>query len=88
VVLKDPASEQTVLFDMAQSGAIVSLRYKGVEHIWGYNGGGLVQMAFHNGMSRGPWKGDYNPTQAGDGSAMSPVTGVACESTNAINTLR
>lgn len=87
VVLKDPAGEQTVLFDMVQGGAIVSLRYKGVEHIWGYNGGGLMQMAFHNGMSRGPWKGDYNPTQAGDGSSMSPVTGVACEGTSAINTL-
>ncbi len=79
VVLKDPAGEQTVLFDMSEGGAIVSLRYRGAEHIWGYNGGGLLQMAFHNGMSNGAWWGDYNPTQAGDGSAMSPVTGVACD---------
>jgi hypothetical protein len=87
VVLKDPAGEQTVLFDMAEGGAIVSLKYRGVEHIWGYNGGGLLQMAFHNGMTHGPWSGDYNPTQAGDGSANSPVTGVACRGTTAINTM-
>jgi len=87
VILKDPAGEQTVLFDMSQGGAIVSLKYKGAEHIWGYNGGGLLQMAFHNGMTHGPWKGDYNPTQAGDGSAMSPVTGVACNGTQEITTL-
>jgi len=87
VVLKDPAGEQTVLFDMAQGGAIVSLKYKGTEHVWGYNGGGLLQMAFHNGMTHGPWRGDYNPTQAGDGSAMSPVTGVACQGERAVTIL-
>ena len=85
VVLRDPAGEQQVLFDMAQGGAIVSLKYKGTEHVWGYNGGGLLQMAFHNGMTHGPWKGDYNPTQAGDGSAMSPVTGVACDGESSID---
>ena len=84
VVLTDPAGEQTILFDMAQGGAIVSLKYKGAEHVWGYNGGGLLQMAFHNGMTRGAWRGDYNPTQAGDGSAMSPVTGVACQGERAV----
>ena len=87
VVLKDPAGEQTVLFDITQGGAIVSLKHRGVEHVWGYNGGGLLQMAFHNSMTNGPWRGDYNPTQAGDGSAMSPVTGVACEGTASVNTL-
>jgi len=87
VVMKDPAGEQTVLFDMAQGGAIVSLKYKGAEHVWGFNGGGLLQMAFHNGMTHGPWRGDYNPTQAGDGSAMSPVTGVACQGTNAVTVM-
>jgi hypothetical protein len=87
VVLRDPAGEQTVLFDTTEGGAIVSLRYRGVEHIWGYNGGGLLQMAFHNGMSRGPWRGDYNPTQAGDGSAMSPVTGIACQGTSGVTIL-
>lgn len=85
VVLKDPAGEQTVLFDMAQGGAIVSLKYKGAEHVWGYNGGGLLQMAFHNSMTHGPWTGDYNPTQAGDGSAMSPVTGAACNGTKTVD---
>ncbi|MCL4401065.1 MAG: hypothetical protein M1436_00140, partial [Acidobacteria bacterium] len=87
VILKDPAGEQTVLFDVTQGGAIVSHKYKGQESVWGYNGGGLLQMAFHNGMTRGPWSGDYNPTQAGDGSAMSPVTGIACEGTSAVNIL-
>jgi hypothetical protein len=87
VVLKDPAGEQTVLVDMAQGGAIVSLKYRGVEHVWGWNGGGLLQMAFHNGMTHGPWSGDYNPTQAGDGSAMSPVTGAACDGTGAVTVL-
>ncbi|MDQ2777592.1 MAG: hypothetical protein M3Y57_22160 [Acidobacteriota bacterium] len=85
IVLKDPAGEQTVLFDMSEGGAIVSLRYRGLEHIWGYNGGGLLQMAFHNGMSNGAWSGDYNPTQAGDGSAMSPVTGVACGGSSSVD---
>ncbi|MDQ2844002.1 MAG: hypothetical protein M3Y72_23780, partial [Acidobacteriota bacterium] len=62
VVLKDPAGEQKVTFDTTQGGAIVSLQYKGLEHVWGYNGGGLLQMAFHNRMTTGPWDGDYNPT--------------------------
>jgi hypothetical protein len=35
-------------------------------------------MAFHNRMDSGAWTGDYNPTQAGDGSANSAVTGIAC----------
>lgn len=84
VVIKDPAGEQTVLFDITEGGAIVSLKYRGIEHIWGYNGGGLLQMAFHNSRHAGPWAGDYNPTQAGDGSAMSPVTGVACQGTESV----
>jgi len=87
VVIRDPAGEQTVLFDTTQGGAIVSHKYRGVENVWGYNGGGLLQMAFHNGMTNGPWRGDYNPTQAGDGSAMSLVTGVACEGTSAVTIL-
>ena len=60
------------------------LKYQGVEHIWGWNGGGLLQMAFHNEMKNGPWTGDYNPTQAGDGTAMSPVTGIFCQGTDSL----
>lgn len=85
VVSKDPADEQTVLFDMKEGGAIVSLKYQGIEHVWGYNGGGLLQMAFHNARKVGNLYGDYNPTEAGDGSAMSPVTGVACDGTSAVD---
>ena len=85
IVLKDPAGEQIALFDTAQGGALVSLKYRGIEHIWGYNGGGLLQMAFHNRRDAGPWIGDYNPTQAGDGSAMSPLTGIACEGTTSVD---
>jgi len=77
VVFKDPANEQTVLFDLLEGGAIVSYKYHNIEHTWGYNGGGLLQMAFHNGRNDGPWEGDYNPTQAGDGTAVSPVTSVS-----------
>jgi hypothetical protein len=84
VVFKDPAGEQTVLFDLVEGGAIVSFVYKGIEHTWKYNGGGLLQMAFHNSRDDGPWAGDYNPTQAGDGTAMSPVTGIGG---NGIDTL-
>ncbi|HXW15167.1 MAG TPA: hypothetical protein VEN79_11715 [Terriglobia bacterium] len=84
VVLKDPAGEQTVIFDTVEGGAIVSLKYQGVEHIWGWNGGGLLQMAFHNEMKNGPWTGDYNPTQAGDGTSMSPVTGIFCQGTDSL----
>ena len=87
VVLKDPAGEQTVLFDTTAGGAIVSFKHRGLEHTWGWNGGGLLQMAFHNSMKRGPWPGDYNPTQAGDGSAFSPVTGVACQGTEAVTVM-
>jgi hypothetical protein len=68
IVLKDPAGEQTALLDMTEGGALVSLRYRGAEHSWGYNGEGLIQMAFHNRNDAGPWVGDYNPTLAGDGS--------------------
>ena len=78
IALHDPAGEQTAVFDTSQGGALVSLRYADQEHVWGYNGGGLLQMAFHNRM-QGAWDGDYNPTQAGDGSANSPVVGIACE---------
>jgi hypothetical protein len=42
-------------------------------------------MAFHNERKDGPWSGDYNPTQAGDGSTMSPVTGVACSDTVSVD---
>ncbi|HLJ15536.1 MAG TPA: hypothetical protein VKV15_13635, partial [Bryobacteraceae bacterium] len=87
VVLRDPAGEQIALFDIAEGGALVSLKYRGIEHIWGHNGGGLLQMAFHHAANHGAWKGDYNPTQAGDGSAMSPVTGVACQGTSAVTIL-
>lgn len=85
VVLTDPAGEQRVLFDTTQGGAIVSLKYRGVEHIWGYNGGGLLQMAFHNHMDAGAWSGDYNPTQAGDGTANSSVTGIACDGERSVD---
>ena len=85
VILKDPAGEQTVLFDITEGGAVVSLKYHGIEHIWGYNGGGLLQMAFHHHVRVGTFRGDYNPTQAGDGTAMSPVTGVACHGTDSID---
>jgi hypothetical protein len=87
IVLKDPAGEQTVLFSTTSGGAIVSFKYRGLEHTWGWNGGGLLQMAFHNSMKRGPWAGDYNPTQAGDGSAFSPVVGIACKGTEAVEIL-
>ena len=85
LVIRDPAGEQTVLFDLTQGGAIVSLKYQGIEHIWGYNGGGLLQMAFHHEVKVGNLTGDYNPTQAGDGTAMSLVTGVACQGTESID---
>ncbi len=85
VIIKDPADEQTVLFDITQGGAIVSLKYQGVEHIWSHNGGGLLQMAFHHGNKVRNFTGDYNPTQAGDGSAMSVVTGVACHGTESVD---
>jgi hypothetical protein len=42
-------------------------------------------MAFHNQRNDGPWEGDYNPTQAGDGTTMSPVTGVACYGTDSVD---
>jgi hypothetical protein len=84
-IIEDPAGEQTVLFDLVEGGAIVSLKYHGIEHVWGFNGGGLLQMAFHHSIKVGNLMGDYNPTQAGDGSAMSPVTGVACQATQSIN---
>lgn len=85
IILHDPAGEQTAVFDTTQGGALVSLKYHGVEHVWGYNGGGLLQMAFHNRMKNGAWDGDYNPTQAGDGSANSPVTGIACDGDKSVD---
>ena len=87
VVLEDPAGEQKVIFDTTEGGAIVSWKYRDIEHVWGYNGGGMLQMAFHNPLSLGAWTGDYNPTQAGDGTAMSPVTGIACDGKRSVNIL-
>ncbi len=31
-----------------------------------------------------PGRADYNPTQAGDGTAMSPVTGIFCQGTDSL----
>jgi len=87
VMLTDPAHEQVVLFDLVEGGAMVSLEYGGVEHIWGYHGGALLQMAFHHNSTVGKMVGDYNPTQAGDGTATSPVTGIACHGTSSIDIL-
>jgi hypothetical protein len=87
IILEDPAHEQTLVFDTTQGGAIVSWKYRDVEHVWGSNGGGLLQMAFHNHMVAGAWDGDYNPTQAGDGTANSPVTGIACNGTQSVDIL-
>jgi hypothetical protein len=92
VVLRDPAREQTVLFDITTGGAIVSLKYHGIEHIWGWNAGAMLQMAFHH-VIPPPYKatsamaGDYNPTQAGDEFSNSPVTGVACQGTSSVDIL-
>jgi hypothetical protein len=86
ILLHDPAGQQTAVFDTSQGGALVSLRYADLEHVWGHNGGGLLQMAFHNRM-QGAWSGDYNPTQAGDGSANSSVTGIACQGDRSVDIL-
>lgn len=90
VVLKDPAGEQTVLFDITAGGAIVSLKYRGLEHIWGDNAGAMLQMALHHSIppsykATSEQAGDYNPTQAGDEFSNSPVTGVACHGTSSID---
>ena len=85
IIFKDPAGEQTVLFDITEGGAVVSLKYHGIEHIWGSNGGGLLQMAFHHTVKVGTKDTDYNPTQAGDGTAPTPVTGVACQGTDSLD---
>ena len=85
VVLEDPAHQQAVLFDITEGGAIVPVKYHGIEHIWGYNGGALLQMAFHHTTTVAGMAGDYNPTQAGDGSSMSPVTGMACHGTSSVD---
>lgn len=87
VVFEDPAGEQKVLFDTTEGGAIVSWKYHDIEHVWGNNGGGMLQMAFHGDMKNGPWEGDYNPTQAGDGTSNSPVTGIACDGTSSLDIL-
>jgi hypothetical protein len=90
VVLQDPARQQTVLFDITAGGAIVSLKYHGLEHIWGNNAGAMLQMALHHNVAP-PYKaasqqaGDYNPTQAGDEFSNSPVTGVACHGTSSVD---
>jgi len=89
VILRDPAHEQTVLFDVTAGGAIVSLEYRGIEHIWGNNAGAMLQMAIHNRIAfqgvGSPQGGDYNPTQAGDEYSNSPVTGVGCEGTSSVD---
>jgi hypothetical protein len=89
IVLQDPAHQQTVLFDITAGGAIVSLKYHGIEHIWGNNAGAMLQMAIHNRISfqktGSPQGGDYNPTQAGDEYSNSPVTGVACDGTSSVD---
>ena len=87
IVFEDPAGEQKVIFDTTEGGAIVSWKYRNVEHVWGYNGGGMLQMAFHNNMQTDDWQGDYNPTQAGDGTSFSPVTGIACDGKRSVDIL-
>lgn len=55
VVVQDPAGQQTVLFDITAGGAIVSLKYKGIEHIWGWNRGAMLQMVIHHVMGFAKW---------------------------------
>ena len=47
----------------------------------------MLQMAFHTDTRMVPWPEDYNPTQAGDGTAMSPLSGIACNGTRSVDLL-
>jgi len=79
--LTDPAGQQRAVFDIQWGGALASLKYNGVEMVWGNATGGMVQPAMHTFLN----SQDYNPTQAGDNKNLgSTVAGVKCIDGNSI----
>jgi hypothetical protein len=86
VVLRDPAGEQEARFDLRHGAALVSLRYRGQELLYGQSAGAGVNLFVPRRGSEAELKGlspywsSYNPTQGG-ASMDSPanVTGVACQ---------
>jgi hypothetical protein len=79
--LSDPAGQQRAVFDLHWGGALASLQYLGVEHVWGNATGGMVQPAPHDFFG----SQDYNPTQAGDVDNLGSITsGVRCLGANVL----
>jgi len=81
--LTDPSGQQTALFDLAWGGTLASLKYNGVEMIWGGDPGAMVQPTFF--AFPNPTGLPYNPEQAGgnplDGT---PTLGAGCTDSNTL----
>ena len=85
VVLRDPAGEQEARFGLRHGAALLSLRYKGKELLYGQSAGAGVNLYVPRpgaetelkGLS--PYWSSYNPTQGGASMDIpATVAGVAC----------
>lgn len=85
VVLRDPSGEQQAEFDLTHGAALVSLRYRGHELLYGHSAGANIQMyEIRHGTELelkglNPFWSAFNPDQ-GESSMDVPstVAGVAC----------
>ena len=86
VVLKDPAGEQEARFDLRHGAALVSLRYRDRELLYGQSAGAGLNLFVPRPGSEAELKGlspywsSYNPSQGGSSMDSSAnVTGIACQ---------
>jgi hypothetical protein len=84
-VLRDPAGEQEARFDLTRGAALISLRLKGKELLYGQSAGAGINLYVPRRGSESelqqlsPYWSSYSPTQGHTSMAMpSTVAGVAC----------
>jgi len=85
VVLRDPAAEQEARFDLTHGAALVSLRYRGKELLFGHSAGASVGMyVFRHGTEPelkglSPFWSSFHPDQGGTSMGVpASSAGVAC----------
>ncbi len=89
-VLRDPAGEQEARFDLRHGGALLSLRYRGQELLYGQSAGASLNLwAPRRGTETelkglSPYWSSFNPSQGhASMDAPSTVVGVACRGQSA-----
>jgi hypothetical protein len=85
VILRDPAGQQEARFDLTHGAALISLRYRGKELLYGHSAGASVGMyVFRRGTEvelkgLSPFWSAFHPDQGGTSMGVPATTaGVAC----------